>query len=157
MARNRKTYILDIMEELRPARRVRRRVSSRDFSDVVAFAEKTDYYQPMLKLFEHGHQDHRDPWAWLRIMGLVADEFMNEKKPGVRRKWNRPAPETLKNDLHAVAKTNPRLSGKQLIEAMKVQHSPRYAAPVATILRWLSEERISIKAVKKSVRAKRQN
>jgi hypothetical protein len=146
-----KTKLLDALEELRPPRPVRRSAKPVEFSEIIARIDRSSSDAAIKQLFEYVGSDYRDPKAWHAMIGLFADEFLIERKGGAPKLWDRPSAITLRRDFIFCARRNPSRSGKQIVEKMKELYPKRYAAPVGTILRWLSVEGIGIKAVKKSI------
>jgi type II secretory pathway component PulM len=73
---------------------------------------------------------------------------------GRKKTHDKPSAETLRRDFTSIARENLRLNGTQIADRMKASYHVKYASvPSSTIVRWLSEDGISIKEIKRSVRA----
>jgi hypothetical protein len=153
MGKNHKTYLLNFLDDMRPLPdEAKQPLKPVEFSEIIAAIERSSFNAPIIKLFEHAGADYRDLWAWLQIMGLFADRFLQEKTGGAPTKWKRPSDATLRRDFTSYARRNPSLNGKLIVEGLKKKNPRKYAAPTGTILRWLPRAKISIKAVKKAVK-----
>ncbi len=153
MATNHKTYLLDFLKEMRlPPDDEKRRLEPIEFSEIIAEIERAPFNVPIIQLFEHAGSDYRNLRAWFAIMGLFADRLLLERRGGAPKKWARPSDATLRRDFTSCARRNPSRSGELIVAKMKEIHPRKYAAPIPTILRWISDDKISIKNVKKEIR-----
>ncbi|NLS69349.1 hypothetical protein E3H11_10540 [Bradyrhizobium brasilense] len=149
--------IRDFLEAMQPTRQMTGGIKSpRDFGEVVREVESLPMNEPLVKLFEHAGLDLRLPNDWYVLMGLFAEFLFDPPmKPGARAKWERPNARWLKRDLEACLAENRRSNGERLCEIMKERFPRRYDSklPAKTILRWIGEERISIKTLRRKSKA----
>jgi hypothetical protein len=72
---------------------------------------------------------------------------------GRPKKWVKPTAERLRQDFVSAARGRTALNATKIVERMKIE-CPAYASiPSATIVRWLPETGISVKAIKRSIKA----
>lgn len=72
---------------------------------------------------------------------------------GRPKKWDKPSAENLRRDFMSAARNKTRLSATQIVERMKVEHTNYADIPNATILRWLPADGISVKEIKRLIKA----
>jgi hypothetical protein len=154
MATNHKTYLLDFMADMRPFSEAEGQSTPIEFKEVVALVETEPMNAVIIELFEHAGLDYRDAGAWLKVVGLFAEQLLWKRPGGKPKKWVRPTAATVRRDLMACVRRNSSRSGALLVEMMKKDHPKKYAAPVGTILRWFVDYEISLKEVKKLVKNK---
>jgi hypothetical protein len=145
MSANFKSAFLALLDEMSVGSQGEKKMT---FEEVIEEVESADMNKKMLELFRDGGLDHRDITSWYTLLGAFSDFLDGKKKAGVRPKWVRPRPATLRRDFQRCLAENPRRSGIRICEKMKERHNRYSQIPASTLLRWVGEEKISIKQLK---------
>lgn len=156
MARNYKSELNEMFWAVScPPGEKKRRPKAGDFKKMLAHIGSLPEDELILKMFREVGEDHRDPWSWYRLMGLIAETIFQTRKIGRAPKHRRPKNAVLRRDFYSIVKMFPKFKGADLCREMSSKFPGKYGAvPNATLLRWLSDDDISIVAAKHSLKAK---
>jgi hypothetical protein len=155
-----KSYILEFLDEVKSDFvKPRRSRQAGKFEKLVADLDlhrnsHVGWNREIIELFEKTGQDYRDPDSWFALVGFIASALLHRGKSGSPRKLKRPSKDVLKRDFVSCLKANPRLKGQHLVEEMTKKFPKKYG-PIepSTLLRWISDEKISIVKERRKVRA----